>query len=133
MATLVPWTTVEIGDVDVFAPAVPCLLVNTWYVDDDEPTSTVTYFWQDEATGLVNHEIVFAEPVGFDEALAWAEAHAPTRSIERIHVKHGPAQKKRARPAAQRGARKKAAGRKTRAVAKKARTARKARKARARR
>jgi hypothetical protein len=100
MATLLAWTTIEIGDLQIFAPTLPCLVVNTWYIDDDQPDSTVTYFWQDEATGLVNHELVFAEPVGFDAALAWAQEHAPTRSVERIHVKHGPAERKRGRPAA---------------------------------
>ena len=59
MATLLAWTTIEIGDLQIFAPTLPCLVVNTWYIDDDQPDSTVTYFWQDEATGLVNHELVF--------------------------------------------------------------------------
>jgi hypothetical protein len=43
MPMLMPWTTVEIGDLDVFAPALPSLVVYTWYVDD-EPESSVTYF-----------------------------------------------------------------------------------------
>ena len=51
MATLLAWTTIEIGDLQIFAPTLPCLVVNTWYIDDDQPDSTVTYFWQDEATG----------------------------------------------------------------------------------
>ena len=93
MATLIPWTTVEVGDLDIFAPAVPCLLVHTWYIDG-QPDSTVTYFWQDEETGLINHELVFAEPVAFDVALRWAEEHAPTRGVERIHVKHGKPEKR---------------------------------------
>jgi hypothetical protein len=76
-----------------------------------QPDSTVTYFWQDEATGLINHEIVFAGSVGFDAALAWAQEHAPTRGVERIHVKHGPSQKKRGRRAAKAVGRKKAAPR----------------------
>ena len=110
MATLVPWSTVEVGDLEIFAPAVPCLVVHTWYVDDDEPDSTVTYFWQDETTGLINHEIVYAEPVGFEAALAWAQEHAPTRGIPRIHVKHGPSKKRRASATAKpRGRKKKAA------------------------
>ncbi len=117
MATLISWATVEIGDLDIFAPAVPCLVVNTWYMDDDEPDSTVTYFWQDEQTGLINHEIVFAGPVGFEAALAWAQEHAPTRSIERIHIKHGPARQRRGRPAAKAGRRKKAAPRAKKAAA----------------
>jgi hypothetical protein len=118
VATLIPWTTVEVGDLDIFAPAVPCLVVNTWYIDDDEPDSTVSYFWQDEATGLINHEIVFAGPVSFEAALAWAQEHAPTRSIERIHVKHGPARQKRGQPAAKKaGRRKKAAPRAKKAAA----------------
>ncbi len=124
MATLVPWTTVEVGDLEIFTPAVPCLVVHTWYMDD-QPVSTVTYFWQDEATGLINHEIVFAEPVGFDAALAWAQEHAPTRSVERIHVKHAPSQRKRARPAAKIGRRKKAALRAKTGVRTKARPAKK--------
>jgi hypothetical protein len=69
LAILVPWATIEIGDLEIFAPGVPCLVVNTWYIDG-QPDSTVTYFWQDEATGLINHEIVFAGSVGFDAALA---------------------------------------------------------------
>jgi hypothetical protein len=87
MTTLMPWTSVEIGDLDVFAPALPSLVVYTWYVDG-EPESTVTYFWQDEDTGMVHHELLFMEPVTFEEALAWAEQHAPKRKIKRIHVKH---------------------------------------------
>ncbi|HXQ52677.1 MAG TPA: hypothetical protein VN802_16395 [Stellaceae bacterium] len=106
MATLVPWTTVELGDLEFFAPAVPCLVVHTWYIDD-QPDSTVTYFWQDAATGLINHEMVFAGPVSFEAALAWAQEHAPTRGVERIHVKHGPSGKKRGRPAAKAQPRKK--------------------------
>ena len=105
MATLIPWTTVEVGDLEIFAPAVPCLVVHTWYVDD-QPDSIVIYFWQDEATGLINQELVFAEPVGFEAALAWAQEHAPTRGVKRIHVKHGPSGKKRGRPAAKAGRRK---------------------------
>jgi hypothetical protein len=94
MPTLIPWTTIEVGELEIFTPAVPCLVVNTWY-SDDEAISTVTYFWQDEETGMINHEIVFAESVGFEDALAWAQSHAPTRGVERIHVKHGPPKKRR--------------------------------------
>lgn len=132
MATLMPWTTIEVGDLEIFAPAVPCLLVNTWYAED-RPESTVTYFWQDDSTGLINHEIVFAEPVGFEAALAWAQEHAPTRAIERIHVKHGPSPRKRARPAAKTGAaRKKAAPRRKTSVVPKARRKKRGRKSSAR-
>jgi hypothetical protein len=108
MATLVPWTTFEIGDLEIFAPTLPCLVVHTWYMDG-EAESTVTYFWLDEATGLVNHELVFVEPVSFETALAWAQEHAPTRGVERIHVKHGPPARNRGRPAAARQRKKKAA------------------------
>jgi hypothetical protein len=87
MSTLLPWTSVEIGDLDVFAPALPSLVVYTWYVDG-EPESTVTYFWQDEDTGMVHHELLFMEPATFEETLAWAEQHAPKRKVKRIHVKH---------------------------------------------
>jgi hypothetical protein len=87
MPTIIPWSSIEIGDLDVFAPSPPCLVVHTSYIDG-EPESSVTYFWQDEATGLLNHEVLFLRAVGFDEALAWAQEHAPTKSIERIHVRH---------------------------------------------
>lgn len=132
MATLVPWTTVEIGDLEFFAPSVPCLVVQTRYIDG-EPDSTVTYFWQDEATGLINHEMVFADSVGFDAALDWAQQHAPTRGVERIHVKHGPVAKPRRRAAAKAAGRKKAAPRaKAAAKVKKARGKKAGRKRRAR-
>jgi hypothetical protein len=109
MPTLIPWATIEVGELEIFAPAVPCLVVNTWY-SDGEPISTVTYFWQDEETGMINHEIVFAEPVSFENALAWAQSHAPTRGVERIHVKHGPS-KNRGGAAARAGTGKKARAR----------------------
>jgi hypothetical protein len=63
------------------------LVVYTSYADD-EPESTVTFFWQEENTGMVHHQLLFMEPVPFETALKWAQEHAPTRSIERIHVKH---------------------------------------------
>jgi hypothetical protein len=63
------------------------LVVYTSYVDA-EPESTVTFFWQEENTGIVHHELLFMEPVPFETALKWAQEHAPTRSVERIHVKH---------------------------------------------
>ena len=87
MPTLMPWSTVEIGDVDVFSPALPSLVVYTWYVDD-EPESSVVYFWRDEDTGVVHHELLFVGPVTFETAVAHAKEKAPERSVERIHVKH---------------------------------------------
>lgn len=87
MPTLLPWSSIEIGELEVFAPSPPCLVVHTSYVDG-EPESSVTYFWQDDETGLLRHELLFLQPVGFDEALAWAQEHAPTKNIERIHVRH---------------------------------------------
>ena len=108
MATLLSWTSVGIGDLDVFVPSPPCLVVYTSYVDD-EPESSVTYFWQDENTGLLNHQLLYMEPVPFETALEWAQEHAPTRSIERIHVKHAraktlPEPKGAAKPAVKRRA-----------------------------
>ena len=47
MPTLMPWSTFEIGDLDIFSPALPSLVVYTWYVDD-KPESTVAYFWRDD-------------------------------------------------------------------------------------
>ncbi len=108
MATLLAWTTTEIGDLDIFTPAVPCLVVHTRSING-QPDSTVSYFWQDEATGLIRHELVFAQPVSFETALAWAQEHAPTRGVERIHVKHGSAQGKQGRATAKAGPRKKKA------------------------
>jgi hypothetical protein len=71
MPTLLQWTSVGIGDLDVFIPSPPCLVVYTSYVDD-EPESTVTFFWQDENTGIVHHELLFMEPVPFETAPKWA-------------------------------------------------------------
>ena len=87
MPTLMPWTTIEIGDLDVFAPTLPSLVVYTWYVDD-EPESTVTYFWRDDPTGMIYYELVLVAPVPFEEAVTRAQEEAPKRSVERIHVKH---------------------------------------------
>ena len=117
MATLLSWTSVGIGDLDIFVPSPPCLVVYTSYIDD-EPESSVTYFWQDESTGALNHELVYQQPVSFETAVAWAQEHAPTRSVERIHVKHARAKKAvepkaRAKPVARRGATKKAPAKKT--------------------
>jgi hypothetical protein len=122
MATLLSWTSVGIGDLDIFIPSPPCLVVYTSYADE-EPESSVTYFWRDETTGQVHHELVYQQPASFDTAVAWAQEHAPTRSIERIHVKHARAKKAvepKARPkpvarrgAAKKGPAKKAAARKT--------------------
>ena len=77
----------------------------------------MTYFWQDQSTGALNHELVYQQPVSFETAVAWAQDHAPTRNVERIHVRHARAKraagpKAKARPAAKRGAAKKAAARK---------------------
>jgi hypothetical protein len=87
MATLVPWTTVEIGDLDIFSPMLPSLVVYTWYVDD-KPESSITYFWRDEDTGAINHELILVAPVTFEDAVARAHEEAPKRSVDRIHVKH---------------------------------------------
>jgi hypothetical protein len=93
MPTLMPWTTVELGDLDLFAPTLPSLVVYTWYVDD-EPESTVTHFWRDENTGAVQHEVVYLGPITFEAAVARAQEEAPKRSVERIHVKHARSSKR---------------------------------------
>jgi hypothetical protein len=87
MATLLSLTSVGIGDLEVFLPSPPCLLVYTSYADG-QPESSVMYLWQDEKTGALHHEFVYLEPAPFETALAWAQSHAPTRGVERIHVKH---------------------------------------------
>ena len=124
MPTLLPWTSVGIGDLDVFIPSPPCLVVYTSYVDG-EPESTVTFFWQEESTGIVHQQLLFMEPAPFEAALKWAQEHAPTRDIERIHVKHArrkeaPKPLTRVKPALKKSAPKKKAGApKQKAVAKK--------------
>jgi hypothetical protein len=87
MPVLLPWTNVEIGDLEVFVPSPPCLVVYTSYTDDG-PESSVTYIWQDKKTGMLHHHLLYVEQAPFEAALAWAQEHAPTRKIERIHVKH---------------------------------------------
>ena len=106
MATLLSLRSVEIGDVELFMPAPPCLIVNTFYVDG-EPESSVTHVWQDPATGELKSEVVYMQPVPFETALAWAEEHAPTRSVERIHTRHAP--KAEPKPAPKRGSTRQAA------------------------
>jgi len=113
MATLLSWTSVGIGDLDVFVPSPPCLVVYTSYARD-KAESSVTYFWQDETTGALHHQLLYMEPVPFETALAWAQEHAPTRGVERIHVRHArakksPEPKARAKPAAKKPAAKKVA------------------------
>ena len=117
MATLLSWTSVGIGDLDVFIPSPPCLVVYTSY-EDGTPESSVMYIWQHEKTGVLHHELLYQQAVPFETAVAWAQEHAPTRNVERIHVKHARAKKAakpkaRAKPALKRGAAKKAAGKKT--------------------
>ena len=112
MATLLSLTSVGIGDVDLFMPSPPCLVVNTFYVDGDAESS-VTYVWQDAETGELKSELVYMQPASFETALAWAEEHAPTRSVERIHTRHAPKVEPKPAPAApkRRPARKAAAKR----------------------
>lgn len=115
MATLLSWTSVGIGDLDVFLPSPPCLVVYTSYADG-EPESSVTYVWQDEATGQLHHELVYQQPVSFETAVTWAQDHAPTRNVERIHVKHARERKaaeSKARAGLRKGAAKKAPAKKT--------------------
>jgi hypothetical protein len=142
MATLISLTSVGIGDVELFMPSPPCLVVNTFYVDG-EPESSVTYVWQDEATGALKSELVYMQPARFEAALAWAEEHALTRNVERIHTRHvpksepQPARKAAAKrkPAAKPGAAKKATTQRTpaRKPARKAPAKRRAAKKKARR
>jgi hypothetical protein len=99
MATVLSLTSVGIGDVELFVPSPPCLVVNTFYVDG-EPESTVVYVWQDAETGELKSELVYMQPAPFEDALAWAEENAPARSVERIHTRH--AAKIEPRPATKR-------------------------------
>jgi hypothetical protein len=101
MATVLSLTSVGIGDVELFMPSPPCLVLNTFYVDG-EPESSVVYVWQDAETGELKSELVYMQPVPFETALAWAEENAPTRSVERIHARH--AAKTESKPAPKRKA-----------------------------
>jgi len=87
MATLLSLQSVAIGDVDLFMPSPPCLVVNTFYVDG-EPESSVTHVWQDPLSGELRSELIYMQPASFENALAWAEEHASSRSVERIHTRH---------------------------------------------
>ncbi len=106
MATVLSLTSVGIGDVELFMPSPPCLVVNTFYVDG-EPESSVVHVWQDAETGELKSELVYMQPVPFETALAWAEENAAARSVERIHARH--AAKAKPKPAPKRRPARKAA------------------------
>jgi hypothetical protein len=93
VARLLPWTSVEIGDVDVFSPSLPSLVVYTWYVDD-RPESTILHFWRDDDSGTIQHDLLFVAPVTFDEAVSKAHEEAPKHNVSKIHVKHARAPNK---------------------------------------
>ena len=101
MATVLSLTSVGLGDVELFMPSPPCLVVNTFYVDG-EAESSVVYVWQDAESGELKSELVYMQPVPFETALAWAEEHAPTRSVERIHARHAAKPAPKTAPAAKR-------------------------------
>ena len=124
MATVLSLTSVGIGDVELFIPSPPCLVVNTFYVDG-EPESSVVYVWQNAQTGELKSELVYMQPAPFEAALAWAEAHAPTRSVERIHTRHAPKAEPKPTPKREAAAKRKAAP-KRKAASKKAASKRKA-------
>jgi GTP-binding protein len=124
MATVLSLTSVEIGDVELFMPSPPCLVVNTFYVDG-EPESAVVYVWQDAETGELKTELVYMQPVPFETALAWAEENAPARSVERIHARHAAKAKAKTAPAPKRKPARKAAA-KRKAAPRKAASTRKA-------
>ena len=63
---------------DIFVPSPPCLIVYTSYIDD-KPESSVTYFWQDESSGALNHELVCQLPVSFDTAAHGRRSMANTQ------------------------------------------------------
>jgi hypothetical protein len=137
MATVLSLTSVGIGDVELFMPSPPCLVVNTFYVGG-EPESSVVYVWQDAETGELKSELVYMQPVPFETALAWAEENAPIRSVERIHARHAaksqpkPAPKRKAPVKRKAALRRKAAPQKAAAKRKPAPKAKAAKKAPAR-
>jgi hypothetical protein len=124
MATVHSLTSVGIGDIELFVPSPPCLVVNTFYVDG-EPESSVVYVWQDAETGELKSELVYMQPVSFETALAWAEENAPARSVERIHARHAAKTEPKPAPKRKAAAKRKAAP-KRKAASKKAVSKRKA-------
>ncbi len=129
MATVLSLTSVGMGDVELFMPSPPCLVVNTFYVDG-EPESAVVYVWQDAETIELKTELVYMQPVPFETALAWAEENAAARSVERIHARH--AAKAEPKAATKRQPARKAAAKRTAASKRKAAPKKAARKAPAR-
>jgi len=124
MASVLSLASVEIGDIELFVPSPPCLVVNTFYVDG-EVESSVVYVWQDAETGELKSELVYMQPVPFETALAWAEENAPARSVERIHARHAAKTEPKPAPKRKAAAKRKAAP-KRKAASKKAATKRKA-------
>jgi hypothetical protein len=110
MATVLSLTSVGIGDVELFMPSPPCLVVNTFYVGG-EPESSVVYVWQDAETGELKSELIYMQPVPFETALAWAEEYAPIRSVERIHARHAAKSEPKPAPRRKAAAKRKAAPR----------------------
>jgi hypothetical protein len=125
MATVLSLTSVGIGDVELFVPSPPCLVVNTFYVDG-EPESSVVYVWQDAATGELKSDLIYMQPAPFETALAWAEEHAPTRSVERIHTRHAAKAEPKTAPLRRAAPKRKAAANKTAAKKPARKVARKA-------
>lgn len=111
MATVHSLTSVGIGDIELFVPSPPCLVVNTFYIDG-EPESSVVYVWQDAESGELKSELVYMQPVSFETALAWAEENAPARSVERIHARHAAKTEPKPAPKRKAAAKRKAAPRK---------------------
>ena len=128
MATVLSLTSVGIGDVELFVPSPPCLVVNTFYVDG-EPESSVVYLWQDAESGELKSELVYMQPVPFETALAWAEENAPARSVERIHARHAAKTEPKPAPKRKAAATRKAAPKRKAALKKKAAKTAPARKA----
>jgi hypothetical protein len=124
MATVLSLTSVGIGDVELFMPSPPCLVLNTFYVDG-EPESSVVYVWQDAETGELKSELIYMQPVPFESALAWAEENAPIRSVERIHARHAAKTEPKSAPKRKAAAKRRPAG-KRKAIPKKAAAKRKA-------
>jgi hypothetical protein len=121
MATVLSLTSVEIGDIELFVPSPPCLVVNTFYVDG-EPESSVVHVWQDAESGELKSELVYMQPVPFETALAWAEENAAARSVERIHARHAAKAAPKPAPKRKAAAKRRAASKRKAAPKKKAAT-----------
>ena len=95
MATVLSLASVGIGDMELFMPSPPCLVVNTFYVDG-EPESSVSYVWQDPETGELRSELAYMQPA---KRKATPKKAATRKAPARKPTRKPPAKRRAARKA----------------------------------